>query len=192
VKKDWYWNLRSDVPELWFWFLSKIPGWIGIKLRKAFMRRRLGGCGVNPVFHTNVRITSPKGLKIGDFCAFGEGTFLTAGGGIVIGNYVATGPDAKIWSVNHRFDDPDIPWMKQGYEHKTVVIEDDVWIGAAAFIKPGVRIGRGAIISAGTILSKSVPAYAIVAGNPGRVVGWRKRPEHPAAEMAAADAQTGE
>jgi maltose O-acetyltransferase len=193
VKKDWYWELRGDVPAYLFWFLSKIPGWTGIKFRKVFLRSHLGACGLNPVFHTNVRITSPKRLKIGDFCAFGDGTFLTAGGGISIGNYVATGPDAKIWSVNHRFEDPDVPWMKQGYEHKPVVIEDDVWIGAAAFIKPGVTIGRGAIISAGTVLSKSVPAFAIVAGNPGRVVGWRKRPEGTAAAATAtAEAQTGE
>jgi len=185
VKKDWYWELRSDAPEFVFWFLSKIPGWTGIKLRKIIMKPRLGACGINPVFRTNVRITNPKCLEIGDFCAFGDGTFLTAGGGIRIGNYVATGPDAKIWSVNHRFEDPAVPWMKQGYEHKPVVIEDDVWIGASAFIKPGVRIGRGAIISAGTVLSKSVPAFAIVAGNPGRVVGWRKPPDGAAASVEA-------
>jgi maltose O-acetyltransferase len=189
MKKDWYWQLRSDAPEFWFWIISKIPGWTGIMVRKLFVRRRLGACGVNPVFHPNVRIIGPKGLKIGDFCAFGEGTFLTAGGGITMGNYVGTGPDAKIWSVNHRFEDPTVPWIKQGYEHKPVVIEDDVWIGASAFIKPGVRIGRGAIISAGTVLSKSVPAFAIVAGNPGRVVGWRKRPEDGSQGVVLAETQ---
>jgi maltose O-acetyltransferase len=190
MKKDWYWNLRADLPEFWFWFLSRIPGWTGVKLRKIFLRRRLGACGLNPVFYPNVRITNPELLRIGDFCAFGEGTFLTAGGGIHIGNYVATGPDAKIWSVNHRFDNPDIPWMKQGYEHKPVIIEDDVWLGASVFVKPGVHIGKGAIISAGTVLSRSVPPYAIMAGNPGRVVGWRKTPAGADQSVAAPQSQT--
>ncbi|MBW8886690.1 MAG: acyltransferase [Fibrobacteres bacterium] len=175
--KNWYWTMRSEIPEFFFWFLNRLPGKTGIKLRKVFLPRWLGACGTNPVFHTNIRITNPERLKIGDSCAFADGTFFTAGGGITIGNFVATGPDVKIWSVNHRFEDPDIPWMEQGYEQNPVVIEDDVWLGASVFVKPGVRIGKGAIISAGTVLSKSVPAFSIVAGNPGRVVGWRKRPE---------------
>jgi acetyltransferase-like isoleucine patch superfamily enzyme len=190
MKREWYWSLRGEPAVFWYWFISKIPGRTGIKIRKLFIRKYLGACGINPVFHPNVRITSPDMFTCGDFCAFGEGTFLTAGGGITIGNHVATGPDAKIWSVNHRFEDPDTPWLEQGYEKKPVVIEDDVWIGASTFIKPGVRIGRGAIISAGTVLSKSVPPYAIVAGNPGRVVGWRKRPEGVAADAPASEAQT--
>jgi maltose O-acetyltransferase len=177
VKRDWYWKLRADVPEFMFWLLARVPGWTGIALRRKFLPRWLGACGSNPVFHTNIRMTNPEQIKIGDSCAFAEGTFFTAGGGITIGNHVATGPDVKIWSVNHRFEDPDVPWMQQGYEHNPVFIEDDVWLGACVFVKPGVRIGKGSIISAGTILSKSVPPFAIVAGNPGRVVGWRKRPE---------------
>jgi acetyltransferase-like isoleucine patch superfamily enzyme len=175
--KAWYWTLRSDIPEFIFWFLTRIPGKTGIKIRMLFLPRWLGACGANPVFHTNIRMTNPERLTIGDSCAFADGTFFTAGGGITIGNHVATGPDVKIWSVNHRFEDPDVPWMKQGYERSPVVIEDDVWLGACVFVKPGVRIGKGSIISAGTVLSKSVPPFSIVAGNPGRVVGWRKRPE---------------
>ena len=66
--------------------------------------------------------------------------------------------------------------MLQGWDHEEVVIEDDVWVGANAVIMPGVRIGKGAIISASTVVMKSVPPYAIMAGNPGRLVGWRKPP----------------
>jgi maltose O-acetyltransferase len=192
VSKDWYWKLRSDIPAITFWFLAHIPGWTGIKLRRMFLPRWLGACGANPIFHTNIRITNPEKLRIGDACAFADGTFFTAGGGITIGNYVATGPDVKIWSVNHRFENPDIPWMEQGYEYNPVFIEDDVWLGASVFVKPGVRIGKGSIISAGTVLSKSVPAYSIVAGNPGRVVGWRKRPEGGVENAAAAKTQAEE
>jgi maltose O-acetyltransferase len=91
----------------------------------------------------------------------------------------------KVWSVNHRFDDPDQPWLLQGWELKPVVIEDDVWLGANVFIMPGVTIGKGAIVSACAVLSRSVPPYSLVAGNPARVVGWRKQPPAAAAPPPA-------
>jgi len=109
-----------------------------------------------------------------------ERGFARAGRPAVGGHF---GPDVKVWSVNHRFDDPDTPWQLQGWEAKEVVIEDDVWLGANVFVMPGVIIHKGAIISAGTVVNKSIPAFALVAGNPGRVVGWRKR----RADAAAAD-----
>jgi acetyltransferase-like isoleucine patch superfamily enzyme len=82
----------------------------------------------------------------------------------------------KIWSVNHRIEDVTRPWLLQGSNKKAVVIEDDVWLAANVFVMPGVTIGRSAVVAAGSVVNKSIPAYAIVAGNPGRVVGWRTRP----------------
>lgn len=174
--KGWYHDFRSDVPDLWFWLLTRLPGRIGIRLRGLLIGRLLGACGPGTIIQMGFRVTNREKLRIGGNCNIGQGVFITAGGGVSIGDYVGIGPDAKIWSVNHKFEDPHTPWLEQGYDYHAVVIEDDVWIGADAFVKPGVTIGKGAIISAGTVLSKSVPAFAIVAGNPGRVVGWRKPP----------------
>lgn len=172
-----YWAARKEAPAFWLWFLGKLPGRLGIAIRARLLTPLLGACGSNPTFQMNFRITSPSKLRMGHNCNLGQGVFITAGGGVTLGDWVGMGPDSKIWSVNHKFDDPDTPWLTQGYDYKEVVIEDDVWIGAGAFIMPGVRVGKGAIISACTVLSKSVPAYSIVAGNPGRVVGWRKKSE---------------
>jgi len=175
--KSAYWAARQDAPAIWFWLLGKLPGSFGIAVRARLLPRFFGACGDSQTFQMNMRVTNPRKLRIGRRCNFGQGVFITAGGGVTLGDYVGMGPESKIWSVNHRFDDPDTPWLEQGYEYKEVVIGDDVWIGANAFVMPGVEIGKGAIISAGTVLSKSVPAFSIVAGNPGRVVGWRKKPE---------------
>ena len=57
---------------------------------------------------------------------------------------------------------------------KKIIIEDDVWLGSRVIVLPGVTIGKGSIIGAGTVLTKSVPPYSIVAGNPGKIVRNRK------------------
>ena len=130
----------------------------------------------------NVKIASPDRLQLGSNVGIGIGAYITAGGGVTVGDYVGIGPDVKIWSVNHIYEDPARPWMLQGSEPKEVVIGNDVWIAAGSIVKPGLTIGDGAIIAAGTVLSKSIPPYAIVAGNPGRIVGWRRGEEDKTAE----------
>ena len=63
--------------------------------------------------------------------------------------------------------------VKTGSEDLGVVIEDDVWVGARAIILRGVTVGRGAIVGAGSLVNKSVPPYAVVGGNPARVLRFR-------------------
>jgi maltose O-acetyltransferase len=64
---------------------------------------------------------------------------------------------------------------KQGIDvERPIVIDDDVWIGARVIILPGVHIGTGAVIGAGAVVTKDVPAYAVVGGNPARVIKMRK------------------
>lgn len=180
------WAARREARELTLHFICALPGNIGDWLRSRTLPRFFAKVGDNTVIQERLRVTNPEKISIGSNCNIASGVFLTGGGGITIGNYVGLGPDAKIWSVNHRYEDPDTPWLRQGYEHHPVHIEDDVWLGASCFVMPGTTIGRGAILSAGTVLMKSVPPFAIVAGNPGRVVGWRKRTE--AAEGSSSNA----
>ncbi|MCB9159898.1 MAG: CatB-related O-acetyltransferase [Caldilineaceae bacterium] len=88
-------------------------------------------------------------------------------------------PDVTIVGENHRFDRLDLPMRLQGYQRfPPVRIEDDVWIGARAIILPGVTIGQGAIIGAGAVVTKDVPAYAVCAGNPARVLRLRTQEEN--------------
>lgn len=177
-----FWLWRSEYRGLALWFIFFIPGFTGQWVRRKLLRHYLRSIGDDMVMHDRCWLTNPENISFGSHCNFAKGVFITGGGGVTIGNYVGFGPDTKVWSVNHRFEDPDTPWQLQGYDKLPVVIEDDVWLGADCFVMPGVTIGRGAILSAGTILMKSVPPFAIVAGNPGRVVGWRKRPAVTATE----------
>lgn len=172
-----YWTLRVELRELVLWLVCALPAGSGIWLRARLLPRFFASFGTGTVIQENFRVTTPARIHVGRSCNFGRGVFLTGGGGITIGDHVGIGPDSKVWSVNHRFADPDVPWLEQGYDEAAVVVEDDVWIGANCFVMPGTTIGRGAILSAGTVLMKSVPPCAIVAGNPGRIVGWRRHPD---------------
>ena len=176
VKRFW-WALRSGLRECALWFLLALPLKLGVWLRARLLRHFVKQLGRHAVVQQGMRLTTPEKISIGSNCNFGQGVFLTGGGGIRIGDWVGMGPDAKVWSVNHRFVDPDVPWLAQGWDYAEVVLEDDVWLGANVFVMPGVTIGKGAIVSAGSVVTKSMPAYSIVVGNPARVVGWRKHPD---------------
>ncbi len=112
-------------------------------------------------------------IEIGDYS--GIGINCQTCGPIKIGNDVMMGPEVIILTQNHKFDRLDIPMWQQGFRPpEQVVIGDDVWIGSRAIILPGIRIGKGAIIGAGAVVTKDVPEYAVVGGNPGKVIKFRK------------------
>lgn len=112
-------------------------------------------------------------LKIGNNSGIGENSELY--GDITIGKDVMMGTGCIIYTRNHKFDSLDLPMWKQGFDEvKPVIIGDDVWIGGRVIILPGVHIGNGAVIGAGAVVTKNVPDYAVVGGNPAKVIKFRK------------------
>ena len=102
--------------------------------------------------------------EIGNNSSIGKNALL---GKTIIKDNVMMGPDVKIFTFNHIHDDINIPMIKQGVgSEKPVVIESDVWIGANVIILPGITIGKGCIIGAGSVVTKSTPPYTICCGNP--------------------------
>lgn len=98
--------------------------------------------------------------------------------GADIGEGVMIGPHVTILKQDHRFEDPEL-WMgKQGSTSpEPPVIEDGAWIGERAIILSGRRIGRGAIVGAGAVVTRDVEPFAIVGGNPARVIRSRLSPD---------------
>ena len=95
-------------------------------------------------------------------------------GRVTIGRKVMISPHVMMAAGNHQFDRLDIPMMDQGNTFKGGIrIEDDVWIGAHAVILDGVTIGKGCIVAAGSVVTKDVVPYSVVAGVPARKVGDR-------------------
>ena len=113
-------------------------------------------------------------LSIGDGCNFGAFNHITCTNRIQIGNCLLTGKWVTITDNSHGETDKDSlcvdPMKRPIYSKGAVVIGNNVWIGDKATILPGVTIGDGAVIAANAVVTKDVPAYCVVAGNPAKIV----------------------
>ncbi len=120
------------------------------------------------------RAVFASSVELGD--RSGLGIECRISGKVIIGNDVMMGPRVCCFTANHAFDRTDIPMDQQGFSpEKPIVIEDDVWIGANCTLLSGVHVGTGAIVAAGAVVTKDVPPYAIVGGNPAKVIKYRKQ-----------------
>lgn len=128
-------------------------------------------CGNNINIEKNA--TFSMRTEIGNNSGIGVNAHLY--GKVIIGDNVMMAPDCIIYVRNHESSQVDVPMCEQGStEEKPVIIGNDVWIGGRVIILPGVKIGNGAIIGAGSVVTKDVLEYDIVAGNPARVIRNRK------------------
>jgi acetyltransferase-like isoleucine patch superfamily enzyme len=118
----------------------------------------------------NFRDMPQSGITIGRNSLIGEYSVIRGQGGVTIGDRVYTSPFTQIIAVNHVFDDPQRPFVDQGITAQGIVIGDDVWLGASAVITDGVRVGNGAVVAAGAVVTKDVPPHTVVAGVPARVI----------------------
>jgi len=92
---------------------------------------------------------------------------------VTIGNNVMIADHFSLRDTDHTFERFDIPMREQGITTSPIKIEDDVWIGHGVIITKGVTIGTGAIIAGGAVVTKDVPAYAIVGGIPAKIIKYR-------------------
>jgi maltose O-acetyltransferase len=147
------------------------------KLFKAFRyqvcRPLFAHCGRNVNVESGAYFHMGKHISIGDNSGLGIDCCLR--GQVTIGNDVMMGPNVSIFTRNHGFSRTDVPMNRQGFTaEQPVTIHDDVWIGSHVLIMPGVTVGRGSILAAGSVVTKDVPEYAIVGGNPAQVIRSRK------------------
>jgi acetyltransferase-like isoleucine patch superfamily enzyme len=153
--------------------------------------------GKNVVFEDGVRVFHPESISIGDDVYIGHDTVLEAyhknemvigkgtwvgpgcffhsAGGIRIGKAVGIGPGVKILTSVHKEGALSKPIIHNRLEFGEVVIEDGGDIGMGAVILPGITIGKGAQVGAGTVVTKNVEPFTVVAGNPARLLRKRKK-----------------
>jgi len=120
--------------------------------------------------------TSESGkIRIGNNVYIGEYSVLTSNAEIEIGDNVLISPHNDIVDFNHIFEDLSRPINLQGLIRKKIAIQDDVWLGSGAKILMGVTIGKGAVVGAGSVVTKDIPPYHVVAGNPAKTIRVREQ-----------------
>ncbi len=130
--------------------------------------------GRRVVYYSGVFIFSGRTLSVGDDVDFAKGVLITTDGGVTIGNRVLIGYGTYILSSNHRVPPRPGRIFGSGHVKKPVVICDDAWICANCIVLPGVTIGEGAVVTAGSIVTKDVPAFSYVAGAPAKLIKDRE------------------
>lgn len=170
---------KTIVTCLYYGFAFYLPetdapfGVLSQRLRNFCIRRMLNSCGRSPRVNTRAHVGSGRRVSMGNNCNLSPG--LRVIGDLTLGNDVMMGPEAVFISYNHETKDFTIPMRAQGAtESRPIIVGNDVWIGMRAMIMPGVRIGDHAIIAAGSIVTKDVPEWAIVGGNPAKIIKYRK------------------
>jgi len=149
---------------------------IGKKFRGVLCKHIFQKCGKNVNIERMAFFGSGRNIKIGSNSGIGINAYIAgigAGGELIIGDDVIMAPDVVILTLNHKYDNTKIPIFKQGYYSSSVIIEDDVWIGIRSIILPGVKIGKGAVVGAGAVVTKNVPPYSVVGGVPARIIKRR-------------------
>lgn len=138
------------------------------KLRLILFTYNLKSFGKRSFIQQPVCFKSKENIEIGDDFGIAAFTHIWGGGGVKIGNKVLIASHVAITSVTHDYNLPSIRFSKP--VSKPVIIEDDVWIGSHAVILPGIKIEKGFGFAAGTVVTKDVPAYDIIAGVPGKIL----------------------
>lgn len=154
--------------------VERVIPWLPSKsLRNILIRF----CGVrasrNVYFNTAFSIRNPRGLIIEDGVNVGPKVLLDARCGLIIRKSAVIAYEAIIWSLNHDYNDEN--FCGKG---ATTEIGAFAWICSRSIILPGVKVGEGAIVASGAVVTKDVPPYTIVGGIPAKVIGHREEKEY--------------
>lgn len=144
------------------------------------IRRSFGKCGKNVKISPGCRFSGIENIYAGNHIVIGtEAMIMTTRAKVIFNDYVFFAPKVSIVTGNHRFDivgkymlevsDTD----KRNEDDQDVIFEGDNWIGTGVIVLKGVTVGKGSIIAAGSVVTKSIPPYSIAAGVPARVVKKR-------------------
>ncbi len=154
-------------------FELMILRWVGFipshLIRKSVYR--LAGVKIGPgsAIHMWANFFQPKNITIGQDTIVGDHTFLDGRAKLTIGNHVSIASQVLIYNSEHDIHSPNFDPLEEPVE-----IGDYVFIGARAIILPGVKIGKGAVVAAGAVVTKDIPEMAIVGGVPAKKIGQRK------------------
>ncbi len=162
-----YYTIARRLPDI------PMPGArVGQFIRVWLARRIFKKCGENVRVHAGADFGTGIGIELGRNSAIAKDCWIA--NDTMIGSNVMMAPAVTILSSSHEFKDTTRPMIEQGTRmRQSVTIGNDVWIGTHVIILPGVHVGNHTIVGAGSVVTKDIPDYAIVAGNPAKVLKSR-------------------
>ena len=152
-------------------FLPRYPLFNAVK--SWFLRLNGAKVGRRVIYYPRVWIENGRNLVIEDDVDLAIGVIIVTPGGVHIGSRALIGYGTQILSTNHVIPPRGQRIFDSGHRKAPIHIERDVWIGAHCVILPGVTIGEGAVVAAGSIVTRDVPQFSVVAGVPARVIRMR-------------------
>jgi acetyltransferase-like isoleucine patch superfamily enzyme len=179
------WRLKREFSSLVRWiYYASLPGTFFQSLgwgTRFFGRVRFGSVegnirvGRNCWIGHEVFLSATRGafIRIDEGAGLNTGCHIVAVYGITIGPNTHLGEYCSIRDQNHRFDLGETPIKEQGFSGAPIRIGQDVWIGRGVFVGPGVEIGDGAVIGANSVVTKSIPAFAVAIGSPAKAIRMR-------------------
>lgn len=170
-ERGWFRYNLVVLYETCMFFTFMLPRFSFIDALKSMMLRCLGAkVGRRVIYYPGLWIMPCRNLIIGDDVDLAHGVLITTGGGVSIGDRTMIGYRAQILSTSHIIPPKPTKMFDAGDRYGAVKIENDVWIGANAVILPGVTIGEGAVVAAGSAVTKDVLPFTVVGGIPAKII----------------------
>jgi acetyltransferase-like isoleucine patch superfamily enzyme len=152
--------------------LNLIRTWVRTRREKS-LRRQFKSIGAGVVLSPGIQVAYPDRIDIGDHVYIGPEALIAGDGGLTLGHGVIIGPRVTLLTSTHRYDPAEAIPYDAVTLLRPIAIEPFVWIGANVSVVPGVRIGEGAVVAMGAVVTKDVPRGAVVGGNPARILKYR-------------------
>jgi acetyltransferase-like isoleucine patch superfamily enzyme len=178
-------HIRGGVSGIkWCLSTSFFPCFPSQTIRNWGMRRMGAHISKNVKFYSGFSVRNPEGLIIEEGVSIGPKVLLDARCGLTIHKNAVIAYDSIIWTLNHDYND--VHFCGRG---KSVDIGEYAWICCRSVILPGIKIGEGAIVASGSVVTKDVEPWSIVGGIPAKTIGKRERKKYDYGYNRKADYQ---